>query len=116
MPKYPNSECEAHRDVETDKPVCIICMVNEIDRLTQLCIDYMTNEGEQQWCVHILGPDDILAMASKEAAALEAAKINKSIGRNWQDGDPEINAIVIPWPGTAESHAAALVEILAESV
>lgn len=33
MIKYPKSECEAHLDVKTDKPVCIICMGNEIERL-----------------------------------------------------------------------------------
>ncbi len=33
MTKYPNSECEEHRDVKTDKPVCIICMAQEIENL-----------------------------------------------------------------------------------
>ncbi len=33
MIKYPKSECEAHLNVKTDKPVCIICMGNEIEQL-----------------------------------------------------------------------------------
>jgi hypothetical protein len=33
MTKYPNSECDAHRDVKTSAPVCIICMGNEIEQL-----------------------------------------------------------------------------------
>lgn len=67
------------------------------------------------WCVHIQGPDDIIAMVSKEAADLEAAKINKSVGRMWQEGDPEINAIATIWPGSAESHASELKEISSDS-
>lgn len=33
MTHYPDSACEAHRDVTTSEPVCIICMSNEIDEL-----------------------------------------------------------------------------------
>lgn len=33
MIKYPNSICEAHRDVETSEPVCIICMDYELTAL-----------------------------------------------------------------------------------
>lgn len=44
MTKYPNSECEAHRDVKTSQPVCIICMGNEIEQLRGLL------EAEQADC------------------------------------------------------------------
>lgn len=64
------------------------------------------------WCVHVLGPDDIIAMPSKERADLHAAKINKSVGRQWEEGDPEINAIVEPWPYSPETHEKALFEVL----
>lgn len=33
MTKYPNSECEEHRDVQTDRAVCILCMAQEIENL-----------------------------------------------------------------------------------
>lgn len=33
MTKYPNGACEAHFDVTTSEPVCIICIENEIARL-----------------------------------------------------------------------------------
>ena len=35
MTKYPNSECAAHRNVETNAPVCIVCMDIEIARLRE---------------------------------------------------------------------------------
>lgn len=35
MTKYPNSECDAHRNVETNAPVCIVCMDIEIARLRE---------------------------------------------------------------------------------
>ena len=36
MPRYPNSECEEHRNVQTSAPVCIVCMDEEITRLRTL--------------------------------------------------------------------------------
>lgn len=33
MPKYPNSECDKHRNVQTSAAVCIVCMYEEIMRL-----------------------------------------------------------------------------------
>lgn len=30
MTKYPNSECDAHKNVKTREPVCIICMEAEL--------------------------------------------------------------------------------------
>ena len=35
MTKYPNSECDSHRDVTTSAPVCIVCMDREIEALRQ---------------------------------------------------------------------------------
>ena len=35
MTKYPNSECDSHRDVATSAPVCIVCMDREIEALRQ---------------------------------------------------------------------------------
>lgn len=33
MTKYPKSECEEHLDVKTDRPVCVICMMDEIEQM-----------------------------------------------------------------------------------
>ena len=33
MTHYPNSDCEKHRDVTTDAPICPVCLVEEIERL-----------------------------------------------------------------------------------
>lgn len=43
MTEYPNSACDAHRDVKTNEPVCIVCLSNEIDRLRAEL------EIERQW-------------------------------------------------------------------
>ena len=78
------------------------------DRIAEL------EAGHRLWCVHVQGPDDLIAMPSKDAADLQAAKINKSIGRDWEHGDPEITAIATFWPYSAEAHAVALAEMQAE--
>ena len=31
--KYPNSACEAHRNVTTSEPVCVACLLVEVERL-----------------------------------------------------------------------------------
>ena len=31
MTRYPNSDCEKHRDVTTDVPICPVCMAETID-------------------------------------------------------------------------------------
>lgn len=36
MTKYPNSECDAHRNVTTSAPVCIVCMDREIAALRKV--------------------------------------------------------------------------------
>lgn len=46
MIRYPNSECEEHRDVKTSAPVCIICMAQEAERLRE-DVDKATDEIER---------------------------------------------------------------------
>lgn len=62
------------------------------------------------WCVHIHGPDDVHAAPDKEAAEQRAAELNacfakedaKHVGDpNW----PTVEAVVVPWDGSEESHA-----------
>ena len=54
------------------------------------------------WCVHIEGPDDILAMPSKDFAERVAANLNKGFDELKRD-DIRIEAKVIPYPHTKES-------------
>lgn len=42
MTEYPNSECDKHRDIKTDMPVCIVCMAEENERM--LAADRNANE------------------------------------------------------------------------
>jgi hypothetical protein len=63
------------------------------------------------WCVHIIGPDDLLACASRKDAVQNALWLNLS-GYGQQNTNDELMpvawAIPEPWPGTAEAHHEAL--------
>ena len=69
---------------------------------------------EPLWAVHVAGPDDVLAMASREAAETFAAGVNEVARRLSArpdadpDLDPHLSARVVEWDGTAADHAAAL--------
>jgi hypothetical protein len=72
------------------------------------------------WAVHVQGPDDVLAMEDKPAAERRAAEINEWFER-WSQRpeadpglDPRIHAEVIAWPHSAEGHAEALAERIAD--
>lgn len=68
------------------------------------------------WCIHIPGPDEVHARADREDAERAAAEHNAALKRfaarqaipfdtdEWKAA----TAVVIPWPGTPESHAADL--------
>ena len=61
------------------------------------------------WCVHVLGPDDVLAAPSHEAAVVAAREMNKA----WHQSkkaptDILCFAYAAPWPHSKESHAEAL--------
>lgn len=59
MTKYPNSACDAHKNVTTSDPVCLVCMDMEIRRLRnqveigQAVVNFgvglMTKEQVGQW-------------------------------------------------------------------
>lgn len=57
------------------------------------------------WCVHIEGPDDMIAMPSREAAEAEAKLLNESWRKDGHEYDPVLNAVAKPWPYSAEQHA-----------
>ena len=65
--------------------------------------------SEQLWCVHIEGPDDFIAAASREAAEREAAAINAYVERSGEGRrDAPVRAVAMEWPFAPESHARAL--------
>ena len=70
------------------------------------------------WAIHIQGPDDLFAMPSKEAAESHAEILNKEFkARKIEGGEnyPTINVAVIPWNGSAESHANNMTEHLKDA-
>lgn len=58
------------------------------------------------WCVHILGPDDVLAAPSHEAAATHARELNKAVhSKSSVPDDVLCFAYAAPWPHGTEAHA-----------
>ena len=63
------------------------------------------------WAILIPGPDDVIAMASKEAAESAAQGHNEVVDADsWPlpDRREAYRAVVIEWPHDAASHTAAL--------
>jgi hypothetical protein len=51
------------------------------------------------WCVHVLGPDDLLAAPSHEAASIFAAKLNERLHNRANAPDDVLAfAYAAPWP------------------
>lgn len=67
------------------------------------------------WCVHILGPDELVAKESYAAAERYATELNDYMhGPNIPELDIMCLSLVAVWPHGAESHATELVKVLAE--
>jgi hypothetical protein len=65
------------------------------------------------WCVHVYGPDDLLACASRKDAVQNALWLNLSGYKQQNTNDeymPMAWAVPEPWPGTREAHWEALNE------
>ena len=61
------------------------------------------------WCVHILGPDDVLAAPSHDAAVIHARELNKAVhGRANVPNDILCFAYAAPWPHSRDGHAEAV--------
>lgn len=63
------------------------------------------------WAVNVTGPDDLYAMASEAQALARANELNlyfDKLDEKRHAYDPIMRAVVIEWPHTPESHAAAL--------
>ena len=66
------------------------------------------------WCVHIIGPDDLHAHPTFEAAEVHAIALNTAI-RSQEEKAPALKeitcrAVVAIWPWSPEAHAAAIAE------
>lgn len=69
--------------------------------------------ANELWAVSIEGPDSLFAMPSREVADERAAKWNAMIDASYRRVPADIDemraqAVVIPWPSSAESHASSL--------
>jgi hypothetical protein len=94
---------------------CIAATVDVATDRVELPIegwDVMTTETPADpatlWCMHVVGPDDVYAMPSMDAAAEACAALNASIaasGLVGAPGAPDIEALVAEWPHSASSHA-----------
>ena len=76
MTRYPDSECEAHFDVQTSSPVCIICMGIEID----------TQQAQLEWLLRNMSGIELrqhLGLTLPMGASLEQfqAEIDAAIAR-----------------------------------
>jgi hypothetical protein len=64
------------------------------------------NANLVKWCVHVLGPDDVIAAPSHDAAVVRARTMNQELhGRARDVGDVLCFAYAAPWPHSAEDHA-----------
>ncbi len=70
--------------------------------------------GEPLWCMHILGPDDVHAAPSKAHAEKAAAALNAfhAAREEQSEHDPKVEAVVAPWPHSAESHAESVADFI----
>lgn len=58
------------------------------------------------WCVHVLGPDEVMAAPSHDAAVTHAHELNKAVfGRVTTPSDILCFAYAAPWPHSKASHA-----------
>ncbi|GGM25121.1 hypothetical protein GCM10009425_39940 [Pseudomonas asuensis] len=63
------------------------------------------------WAAFAQGPDEFIAMASREAAEQCVAYFDELDRKNAAHPTfPQVNCILVPWPGTAEEHQAELIE------
>lgn len=57
------------------------------------------------WCVHVLGPDDVYAAPSHDAAVVFAREWNKALhGKPSTPDDILCFAYAAPWPYNREEH------------
>ena len=85
MPRYPNSECDAHRNVKTSAPVCIVCMDEEITRLRKLAqasLDARNKEARTAMSLDVAienYSDYASEMQAHEKALVEASEADRAL-------------------------------------
>lgn len=57
------------------------------------------------WCVHVLGPDDVMAAPSHLAAVTRAREMNDAVFKRAGTHDVLCFAYAAPWPHSKASHA-----------
>lgn len=67
---------------------------------------------EPLWCLHVLGMDDVHPAPSKAHAEKAAAWHNEQFKEQAARLGISIEAKVVPWPHSAESHAAGVAEFI----
>jgi|GEM_PF-1225858 len=67
---------------------------------------------QELWCLHVLGMDDVHPAPSKAHAEKAAAWHNEQFKDHATRLGISIEARVVPWPHSAESHAAGLAEFI----
>ncbi len=73
---------------------------------------YIIEAEKFKWCMHVLGPDEIIAMPDYKTACEQAELINQALNRRQRDeNDPAIFCCAAPWNGTWAEHAAELVRL-----
>lgn len=68
--------------------------------------------GVPLWCLHVLGMDDVHPAPSKAHAEKAAAWHNEQFKDQAARLGISIEAKVVPWPHSAESHAAGVAEFI----
>lgn len=90
-------------------------MVREVLRTILSALHAVPNE--RLWCVNVQGPDDVYAMPDMLGALKVANAMNVRFGSlEHHEFDPICRAVVIPWPHSAESHAADLAQASPEMI
>jgi hypothetical protein len=66
------------------------------------------DRAKVRWCVHILGPDELIATKDYDAAEKRATELRDLVYGEMPDLDVMWLPIVAIWPYSDESHEAAL--------
>jgi hypothetical protein len=85
-----------------------------LDEATEFCIEKGDRQpvGQELWCLHVLGMDDVHPAPSKAHAEKAAAWHNEQFKGQAARLGISIEAKVVPWPHSAESHAAGVAEFI----
>lgn len=94
-----------------DRLKALQAKARECDRLLAL-IDGQPGAAPTLWCLHVLGMDDVYPAPSKEHADKAAAEHNARFKEQAARIGITVEAVVAPWPHSAESHAASVAEFI----